>query len=92
MRIYEVMMIVRPDVVEDELDKLVTTIEGHIGTAGSAAWTAGARSTRAAVAALLLWRAATAAFGSLLSTFGTLLSAFGAWCGLLRIFVSHCFS
>jgi small subunit ribosomal protein S6 len=34
MRIYEVMMIVRPDVVEDELDKLVTTIEGHIGTAG----------------------------------------------------------
>jgi len=34
MRTYEVMMIVRPDVVEDELDKLVTTIEGHIGTAG----------------------------------------------------------
>ena len=34
MRTYEVMMIVRPDVVEDDLDKLVTTIEGHIGTAG----------------------------------------------------------
>ena len=34
MRTYEVMMIVRPDVVEEELDKLVTTIEGHIGTAG----------------------------------------------------------
>jgi small subunit ribosomal protein S6 len=34
MRTYEVMMIVRPDVVEEEFDKLVTTIEGHIGTAG----------------------------------------------------------
>ena len=34
MRTYEVMMIVRPDVVEEDFDRLITTLEGHIGTAG----------------------------------------------------------
>ena len=34
MRTYEVMIIVRPDVVDEEADKLITTLEGHIGTAG----------------------------------------------------------
>jgi small subunit ribosomal protein S6 len=28
------MIIVRPDVVEDDFDRLITTLEGHIGTAG----------------------------------------------------------
>jgi small subunit ribosomal protein S6 len=34
MRTYEVMIIIRPDVVDEEADKLITTLEGHIGTAG----------------------------------------------------------
>jgi small subunit ribosomal protein S6 len=34
MRTYEVMMIVRPDVVDEEADRLISTLEGHIGTAG----------------------------------------------------------
>ncbi len=33
-RTYEVMFIVRPDVVEEELDKLVSTIETNITNAG----------------------------------------------------------
>jgi len=28
------MVIVRPDLVEEDLDRLVSTLEGHIGTAG----------------------------------------------------------
>jgi small subunit ribosomal protein S6 len=34
MRTYEVMFIVRPDVVDEELDKLISTLEGNITTAG----------------------------------------------------------
>lgn len=34
MRTYEVMIIVRPDMADEDLDKLVSTLEGHIGTAG----------------------------------------------------------
>ena len=33
-RTYEVMFIVRPDIVEEDLDKLISTLEGQIGTAG----------------------------------------------------------
>ena len=34
-RSYEVMFIVRPDVTEEDLDKLVTTLQGHATTAGA---------------------------------------------------------
>lgn len=34
MRTYEVMFIVRPDVVDEDLDKLISTLEGNITTAG----------------------------------------------------------
>ncbi len=34
MRTYEVMFIVRPDVVDEELDKLISTLEGNVTTAG----------------------------------------------------------
>ena len=33
-RIYEVMFIVRPDVVDEELDKLISAIESSVGNAG----------------------------------------------------------
>jgi small subunit ribosomal protein S6 len=33
-RSYELMFIVRPDMADEDLDKLVTTLEGHVGTAG----------------------------------------------------------
>jgi small subunit ribosomal protein S6 len=33
-RIYEVMFIVRPDMVEEDLDKLVSTMESQVSTAG----------------------------------------------------------
>jgi small subunit ribosomal protein S6 len=36
MRTYEVMFIVRPDMVDDDLDKLVSTLEGNVTTAGGA--------------------------------------------------------
>ncbi len=35
MRTYEVMFIVRPDVVDEELDKLISTLEGNVTTAGA---------------------------------------------------------
>ena len=35
-RSYEVMFIVRPDVTEEDLDKLVTTLQGHATNAGAA--------------------------------------------------------
>ena len=35
MRNYEVMFIVRPDVVDEELDKLIETMSGHATQAGS---------------------------------------------------------
>lgn len=34
-RIYEVMFIVRPDMGDEDLDKLISTLEGQIGTAGA---------------------------------------------------------
>jgi small subunit ribosomal protein S6 len=34
-RSYEVMFIVRPDVTEEDLDKLVTTLQGHATAAGA---------------------------------------------------------
>ena len=34
MRTYEVMFIVRPDIVDEELDKLISTLESNVGTAG----------------------------------------------------------
>jgi small subunit ribosomal protein S6 len=34
MRTYEVMFIVRPDIVDEELDKLISTLEGNVTTAG----------------------------------------------------------
>jgi small subunit ribosomal protein S6 len=33
-RTYEVMFIVRPDMTEEDQDKLVATLEGHVATAG----------------------------------------------------------
>jgi small subunit ribosomal protein S6 len=33
-RIYELMFIVRPDVVDEELDKLISTLESQVSTAG----------------------------------------------------------
>jgi small subunit ribosomal protein S6 len=34
-RAYEVMFIVRPDVIEEDLDKLVATLQNHATTAGA---------------------------------------------------------
>lgn len=34
MRTYEVMFIVRPDVADEDLDRLISTLEGNITTAG----------------------------------------------------------
>ncbi|HUQ49939.1 MAG TPA: 30S ribosomal protein S6 [Terriglobales bacterium] len=34
-RTYEVMFIIRPDMAEEDVDKLVSTLEGHAGTAGA---------------------------------------------------------
>lgn len=34
MRTYEVMFIVRPDMVDEDLDRLISTLEGNITTAG----------------------------------------------------------
>jgi small subunit ribosomal protein S6 len=34
-RTYEVMFIVRPDLVEEEMDKLISTLEGHATGAGA---------------------------------------------------------
>jgi len=33
-RTYEVMFIVRPDLLEEDLDKLIATLQGHAATAG----------------------------------------------------------
>ena len=33
-RTYEVMFIVRPDIIDEDLDKLISTLEGQVGTAG----------------------------------------------------------
>ena len=33
-RTYELMFIVRPDMVEEDLDKLISTLEAQVGTAG----------------------------------------------------------
>jgi len=33
-RTYEVMFIVRPDIIEEDLDKLISTVEANIATAG----------------------------------------------------------
>jgi len=33
-RTYEVMFIVRPDIIDEDLDKLIATLEGQVGTAG----------------------------------------------------------
>ena len=35
-RTYELMFIVRPDMTEEDQDKLVATLEGHVATAGGA--------------------------------------------------------
>jgi small subunit ribosomal protein S6 len=35
-RTYEVMFIVRPDLMEEDLDKLIATLQGHATTAGAA--------------------------------------------------------
>ena len=35
MRTYEVMFIVRPEVLEEDLDKLIATMSGHATTAGA---------------------------------------------------------
>jgi len=34
-RSYEVMFIVRPDLMEEDLDKLISTLQGHATTAGA---------------------------------------------------------
>jgi small subunit ribosomal protein S6 len=34
MRTYEVMIIVRPDLTDEDLDRLISTLEGHITTGG----------------------------------------------------------
>src|SRR5260370_37945657 len=34
-RSYEVMFIVRPDVLEEDMDKLIATLQGHATTAGA---------------------------------------------------------
>jgi small subunit ribosomal protein S6 len=34
-RSYEVMFIVRPDLLEEDMDKLITTLQGHATTAGA---------------------------------------------------------
>jgi small subunit ribosomal protein S6 len=34
-RAYEVMFIVRPDVLEEDMDKLIATLQGHATTAGA---------------------------------------------------------
>ena len=34
-RAYEVMFIVRPDVMEEDMDKLIATLQGHATTAGA---------------------------------------------------------
>jgi len=34
MRIYEVMFIVRPDMTDEDLDRLISTLEGNVTTAG----------------------------------------------------------
>ncbi len=34
-RAYEVMFIVRPDVLEEDMDKLISTLQGHATTAGA---------------------------------------------------------
>jgi small subunit ribosomal protein S6 len=34
-RAYEVMFIVRPDLMEEDLDKLIATLQGHATTAGA---------------------------------------------------------
>lgn len=34
LRTYEVMFIVRPDIIEEDLDKLISTVEANIATAG----------------------------------------------------------
>jgi small subunit ribosomal protein S6 len=34
-RAYEVMFIVRPDLLEEDLDKLIATLQGHATTAGA---------------------------------------------------------
>ena len=34
-RAYEVMFIVRPDLLEEDVDKLITTLQGHATTAGA---------------------------------------------------------
>jgi small subunit ribosomal protein S6 len=36
MRTYEVMFIVRPDVTDEDLDKLISTLESQVGSAGGA--------------------------------------------------------
>jgi small subunit ribosomal protein S6 len=33
-RTYEIMFIVRPDVTDEDVDRLVSTLEGHVGSAG----------------------------------------------------------
>jgi small subunit ribosomal protein S6 len=33
-RVYELMFIVRPDMAEEDLDKLISTLESQVGTAG----------------------------------------------------------
>jgi len=33
-RIYELMFIVRPDIVDEELDRLISTLETQVSTAG----------------------------------------------------------
>jgi small subunit ribosomal protein S6 len=33
-RSYELMFIVRPDIAEEDLDRLISTLEGQVGTAG----------------------------------------------------------
>lgn len=35
MRTYEVMFIVRPDMVDEDVDKLVSTLEGNVTSAGA---------------------------------------------------------
>lgn len=35
MRTYEVMFIVRPELLEEEVDKLIATLQGHATTAGA---------------------------------------------------------
>ena len=35
-RSYELMFIVRPDIADEDLDRLISTLEGQVGTAGGA--------------------------------------------------------